>query len=221
MTDKINFKIFKPFGSTLAKATLPLDLIKDFKEDLQKIRQNEQKQKDHDWGKRLVGHVAEEYLITPEVMLKWKRQFFDPIIASYTNAHYKEDKIKSILINSAWYVVSKPNDYNPAHRHTEYSKSKNYHLSCVGYLQIPKSMIPTDNAKQHNDFSGNTEFLEGSEGMFTDVNYRIMPNEMERTWILFPNNLTHVVYPFNSSDKNDERISFSFNATINFEESIN
>jgi hypothetical protein len=48
-----------------------------------------------------------------------------------------------------------------------------------------------------------------------------MPNEMERTWILFPNNLTHVVYPFNSSDKNDERISFSFNATINFEESIN
>ena len=98
MTDKINFKIFKPFGSTLAKATLPLDLIKDFKEDLQKIRQDKQKQKDHDWAKRLVGHVAEDYLITAEVMLKWKRQFFDPIIASYTNAHYKEDKIKSILI---------------------------------------------------------------------------------------------------------------------------
>ena len=40
MTDKINFKIFKPFGSTLAKATLPLELIKDFKEDLKKIRQD-------------------------------------------------------------------------------------------------------------------------------------------------------------------------------------
>ena len=37
MTDKINFKIFKPFGSTLAKATLPLELIKDFKEDLKKL----------------------------------------------------------------------------------------------------------------------------------------------------------------------------------------
>ena len=45
MTDKINFKIFKPFGSTLAKATLPLELIKDFKEDLKKIRQDKQKKK--------------------------------------------------------------------------------------------------------------------------------------------------------------------------------
>lgn len=217
MSEKINFKLFKPFGSTLAKAELPLQLIKDFKDDLKVIREDKQKKKDHNWGDRLVGHVAEEYLITPSVMLKWKRAFFDPIIVSYTNAHYREDKIKSILINSAWFVVSKPNDYNPAHRHTEYSKTKNYHLSCVGYLQIPESMIPTDNAKQHNDFSGNVEFLEGSEGMFTDVNYRIMPNEMERTWILFPNNLTHVVYPFNSTNKDDERISFSFNATINFE----
>ena len=207
MNDKINFKLFKPFGSTLAKAELPLQLIKDFKDDLKAIREDKQKKKDHNWGDRLVGHVAEEYLITPSVMLKWKRAFFDPIIVSYTNAHYREDKIKSILINSAWFVVSKPNDYNPAHRHTEYSKTKNYHLSCVGYLQIPESMIPTDNAKQHNDFSGNVEFLEGSEGMFTDVNYRIMPNEMERTWILFPKNLTHVVYPFNSTNKDDERIS--------------
>lgn len=221
MTDKINFKIFKPFGSTLAKAVLPLNLIKDFKEDLKNIRSDKEKKNNHDWGERLVGHVAEEYLITPEIMLKWKKSFFDPIIASYTNAHYKEEKIESILINSAWYVVSKPGDYNPCHRHTEYTKTKNYHLSCVGYLQIPEAMIPTENAKQHNDFSGNTEFIEGSEGMFTDVNYRITPNEMERTWILFPNSLSHIVYPFNSTNKDEERISFSFNATINFSSSKN
>jgi hypothetical protein len=212
MTDKINYKLFKPFGSTLAKATLPLELMKDFKEDLQQIRKDEKKKLQHDWGKRLVGHVSEEYLISPEVMMKWKKAFFDPIIASYTNAHYKEDKIERILINSAWYVISKPNDFNPCHRHTEYIKG-NYHLSCVGYLQIPTSMKPTDNAKSHNDFSGNTEFIEGSEGMFTDVNYRVVPNE--RDWILFPNSLTHLVYPFNSND-NEERISFSFNALFAF-----
>jgi hypothetical protein len=57
--------------------------------------------------------------------------------------------------------------------------------------------------------------------MFTDSNYRVMPKDMERTWILFPNNLSHQVYPFNSSNKDEERISFSFNATINFEENIN
>ena len=38
---------------------------------------------------------------------------------------------------------------------------------------------------------------------------------------MFPNSLLHQVYPFNSKNKDDERISFSFNATINFEESIN
>ena len=89
MSDKINFKLFKPFGSTLAKATLPLELLKDFKEDLKKIREDKQKQKDHDWSQRLVGAVKEEYLITPEVLLKWKRAFFDPIMVSYTNAHFK------------------------------------------------------------------------------------------------------------------------------------
>ena len=104
MSDKINFKLFKPFGSTIAKAELPLELIKDFKNDLKKIRESEDKKKQHNWGKRLVGAIKEEYLISPEIMLKWKRAFFDPIIASYFNTHFKNEKVKSILINSAWYV---------------------------------------------------------------------------------------------------------------------
>ena len=39
-----------------------------------------------------------------------------------------------------------------------------------------------------------------------------------RDWILFPNSLSHVVYPYNTTDDEDkERISFSFNATIVFD----
>ena len=217
MSEKINFKMFKPFGSSIAKAELPIELIKDFKNDLTKIREDKEKQKSHDWSERLVGHVDSEYLISPELMLKWKRAFFDPIIAAYFNAHYKREKVKTILINSAWYGIQKSNDFNPAHTHTEYIKG-NYHLSCVGYLNIPDSMQSTNNAKKHNDFSGNIEFIEGSEGMFTDANYRIMPEV--RQWFLFPNSLRHVVYPFRS-DKDEERVSFSFNATINFAEDSN
>ena len=33
MSDKINFKLFKPFGSTLAKAVMPLERMKDFQDD--------------------------------------------------------------------------------------------------------------------------------------------------------------------------------------------
>tara|TARA_R100000808_G_scaffold3605_2_gene12597 strand:+ start:1777 stop:2430 length:654 start_codon:yes stop_codon:yes gene_type:complete len=217
MSEKINFKLFKPFGSTIAKAELPLELIKDFKDDLKSIKQDKEKQKNHNWGKRLVGAISEEYLISPEIMLKWKRKFFDPIIASYFNAHFKNQKVKSILINSAWYVCQKSGEYNPLHNHCEYI-GKNYHLSCVGYLALPESMKSTKSAKEHNDFSGEIEFVEGSENMFTDCRYRVKPEV--RQWFLFPNSLNHIVYAFDS-DKNEERISFSFNATINFEENIN
>ena len=107
MSDKINFKLFKPFGSTVAKAVMPLGLMKDFQDDLKQIRQDKEKQKNHDWSKKLVGHVDSEYLISPEIMQKWKQKFFDPIINTYVKNHI-EHKIKSILINSAWYVISKP-----------------------------------------------------------------------------------------------------------------
>lgn len=75
MSDKINFKLFKPFGSTLAKATLPLELLKDFKEDLKKIREDKQKQKDHDWSQRLVGAVKEEYLYYSRGIVKMEKSF--------------------------------------------------------------------------------------------------------------------------------------------------
>lgn len=45
MSDKINFKLFKPFGSTVAKAVMPLELIKDFSNDLKEIREDKEKQK--------------------------------------------------------------------------------------------------------------------------------------------------------------------------------
>jgi hypothetical protein len=106
VSDKINFKLFKPFGSTVAKAVMPLGLMKDFQDDLKQIRQDKEKQKNHDWSKKLVGHVDSEYLISPEIMLKWKQKFFDPIINTYVKNHI-EQKIKSILINSAWYVLVK------------------------------------------------------------------------------------------------------------------
>ena len=59
---------------------MPLGLIKDFQDDLKQIRQDKEKQKNHDWSKKLVGHVNSEYLISPEIMQKWKQKFFDPII---------------------------------------------------------------------------------------------------------------------------------------------
>jgi hypothetical protein len=139
MSKKINFEMFKPFGSTIAKAVLPLELLTDFLKDLEQIRSDKDKVKDYDFGKKLVGNVKNEFLITPEIMLKWKGNFFDPIIKTYTEHHYPNKKVTRIVINSAWYVVSISGDYNPQHSHTMFGgNQKEPHLSCVGYLEIPK-----------------------------------------------------------------------------------
>ena len=61
MSDKINFKMLKPFGSTLAKAELPLKLVSEFLKDLKEIRGDKEKSKTHDFGHHLVGAVKNEY----------------------------------------------------------------------------------------------------------------------------------------------------------------
>jgi hypothetical protein len=46
MSDKINFKLFKPFGSTVAKAVMPLELMKDFQNDLKTNKTRQRKTKE-------------------------------------------------------------------------------------------------------------------------------------------------------------------------------
>ena len=51
-----------------------------------------------DFSNNLVGAVQEEYLITPELMLKWKQKFFNPIIQQYSLHHYPHKTVKNIKI---------------------------------------------------------------------------------------------------------------------------
>ena len=219
MTDKINFKLLKPFGSTLAKAELPLQLVSDFLKDLKQIREDKEKSKTHDFSNNLVGAVQEEYLITPELMLKWKQKFFNPIIQQYSLHHYPHKTVKNIKILSAWFVVSVSGDQNPQHTHTNFGKDedKQPHLSCVGFLEIPKIMEENNsNEKNHHKINGKTQFSEGSESIFNNSIFTINPEV--RDWYLFPANLLHSVFPFYSENPKDERISFSFNSKIEFED---
>ena len=66
MKDKINIKMFKPFGSMISEQQLPDDLVKDFLDDLKMIRNlPDEKRKDYLFGHKLAGSVESEYLITP------------------------------------------------------------------------------------------------------------------------------------------------------------
>ena len=216
MKDKINIKMFKPFGSTISEQTLPDNLVKDFLADLKMIRglSPEERQR-YSFAHKLVGSVDSEYMVPPEVLLKYKHSFFDVCITEYCQTLYPDFKVKRIVINSCWYVVQKINQFNSIHQHTNHTAFEQKHpqISCVGYLQIPK-MIPLECAKPHHDVSGSIEFFEGSENYFTFSSWRRDPTE--KTYLIFPSHLAHFVAPFNSPDPDAERISFSFNACVEF-----
>jgi len=216
MKDKINIKMFKPFGSTISEQNLPDNLVKDFLDDLKMIRALPDKERQgYMFGHKLVGSVENEYLITPEVLLKHKRSFFDVCIAEYCQTLYPDFKVKRIVINSCWTVIQKINQFNSIHQHTNHTAFEQKHpqLSCVGYLQIPK-MKPLECAKPHHDISNLIEFFEGSENYFTFSSYKKTPKTS--MFLLFPSHLAHFVSPFNSDDPDAERISFSFNAVVEF-----
>ena len=216
MKDKINIKMFKPFGSTISEQNLPDNLVKDFLADLKMIRGlSPEERKRYSFAHKLVGSVDSEYMVTPEVLLKYKHSFFDVCITEYCQTLYPDFKVKRIVINSCWYVVQKINQFNSIHQHTNHTAFEQKHpqISCVGYLQIPK-MVPLECAKPHHDVSGSIEFFEGSENYFSFSSWRRDPTE--KTYLIFPSHLAHFVAPMNSPDPDAERISFSFNACVEF-----
>ena len=79
-------------------------------------------------------------------------------------------------------------------------------------------MIPLQCAKAHHDISGAIEFFEGSQNYFTFSSWR--KNPVKKMCLIFPSHLAHFVSPMNSDDPDAERISFSFNACVEFTEAI-
>jgi len=208
--------MLKPFGSTISEQALPDNLVKDFLTELKRIRALPPKERQrYSVAHKLVGSVESEYMVTPEVLLKYKDSFFDVCIAKYCQIIYPDFKAQRIVVNLAWYVVQKINQFNSIHQHTNHTAFEQKHpqISCIGYLQIPK-MIPLECAKSHHDISGKIEFFEGSENYFSSSVWR--KNPTLKTFLIFPSHLAHFVAPMNSDDPDAEKISFSLNAVVEF-----
>ena len=106
----VKCSLLKPFGSTILKSELPDDLVKDFSNDLSKIRQDPKLVDEHKFGHKLAGNLYKELLISHDTMLKWKQKYFDRLIVHYATSHYKnktnkyyfrgDDNFQSILNNN-------------------------------------------------------------------------------------------------------------------------
>ena len=123
--EKEDFKVLRPFGPTIAKVKIPDNLVKELNDYTDDIINNEQKKKDLDWGKNLVGNVKQEFMIEKDVMEKigWGK-FLASSVREWIRQTNKREITKFNIMNS-WIVRQFKNEYNPSHWH-------NGHVSGVG-----------------------------------------------------------------------------------------
>ena len=203
MSDKPQIQISKPFGPTIAKVKIPIELIDSLNNYVDKTIADEKKTKELDHGSKLAGNVKQEFILEQAFLeSSGFLKFLGLSVANWIKFSTRQE-IKEFNVLSSWIVRQFKDEYNPVHWHTG-------HVSGVGYLKVPKSMGNTKQENRKNNPNGQLELIHGSKMFLCDSTLKITPKVGD--FYFFPNYMMHGVYPF--SDTNEERRSISFNADI-------
>ena len=202
----LDLKLFKPFGPSVAKVTIPKNIISELNKYTDQVIKDSDKLKDLNYGNKLVGNVKQEFKMEKEFMIKsgWG-EFLAEGVKSWIQESHKRTINKFDIINS-WIVRQYKDEYNPTHFHSG-------HVTGVGYLKVPDDLGGSVQANKKNNFNGKLELIHGSKMFLCDPQFLVKPKVGD--FYFFPHYLMHTVYPFSNS--NEERRSVSFNATVNEE----
>ena len=231
-----SLQTYFPFSPPIGHAELPKELVNDLNKGCDDIVNDKELSKSEDFSHQLVGQVKQELKIPKDIINKWSKWFGTQVriyAAGYFNQTYipeqniqttpkeqilQEINLMKIDVISAWYVRSFAGDYNPIHTHP------NSDLTCVGFLKVPdlskeRKNLAQSSGESFGDFHSN-KIGDGSQNSVLEVLSNNGPNgsfyENDNigffpkvgNWYLFPANLRHLVYPFESDG---ERRSFSIN----------
>ena len=196
-------KTTRPFGPSIANATMPNELVEKLNTYIDNIIDDEEKSKKQDWGGKLVGHVKQEFRLENEfVQSSGFMDFLAQSVGKWIQVSEKQ-KISTFNIIDTWVVRQFKNDYNPVHWH-------NGHISGVGYLKLPKTFGKLSQDKKNINKNGRIELIHGNKMFLQNSTISFLPEVGQ--FYFFPNYMMHTVYPFTDSD--EERRSISFNANI-------
>ena len=218
-----SLQTYFPFSPPIGHAELPKELVNDLNKGCDDIVNDKELSKSEDFSHQLVGQVEQELLIPKNVINKWGNWFGTQVreyVSGYLDqfaipeqnifAASKEQSLQAVNriqtnVLSAWYIRSFAGDFNPIHTHA------GCELTCVGFLKVPDLSKERKKKGSNQKYSpgGNLEIL-SSVGVShsTYENHRISFMPKVGNWYLFPANLRHLVYPFESDG---ERRSFSIN----------
>ncbi len=197
-----DLEILQPFGPSIAKVSIPEEMIKLMNYYIDEIVKDQKKFEKLDGGYKLAGNVTQEFRLEGDFMKKIK--WMDFLALSVQNWLLKKTgkKIKKFDLIASWIVRQFKNEYNPVHFHGG-------NVSGVGYLKVPKNMGETVQKDKQNR-NGNLVLIHGSSQFLSKSILTIKPKVGD--FYFFPNYVMHTVYPFTDTD--EERRSVSFNAYL-------
>ena len=196
--DTLNFKaIF--LGQSVIKYEVPLDIFHSINHIYETNFHNLAQA-----NKQLVGKIEKEHSVfydgddeskmkrhnlIPKDMYKWFMDVYHHYLDWNKISGYKTH------LNSVWINEMKQNEYNPVHVH---QGSLFTGLSSVMILKLPKN-YGIEYSAADKPQNGKLQILGSSSGQFAKVDYQ--PNLKERDFYVFPYDMRHTVYPFNSTDE--------------------
>ena len=210
--EPFKFEGIRPFGPTIIKGKMPMDLIHLLDKKASQMLGNEQLSKEFNHAPNLAGNVKKEVRY-PQSWMSTKE--FKPVV------HYMGEMVKAyisippasetispefvgkLLIESMWMVSQWAGDFNPFHIHEG-------QLSGVIYLRIPPGLKQEYSEEDHYPTVGDIVFFHGQAATFSGHKMQHTPKVGDI--FLFPNWLSHGVYPFRT--KGQERRSVSFNLQL-------
>jgi uncharacterized protein (TIGR02466 family) len=206
------FEAIRPFGPTVIKGTVPMDLIHLLDKKASKLLGSKQLSKEFNHAPNLAGNVHKEvrypssWMSTEE--FKPMVEFIGEMVKAYISIPPASETISpefvgKLVIQSMWTVSQWAGDFNPFHIHEG-------QLSGVIYLRIPPGLKEEYEKEDHYPTVGDIVFYHGQAATFSGHKLQCTPKVGDV--FLFPNWLTHGVYPFRT--KRQERRSVSFNLEL-------
>ncbi len=200
-----NIIVLRPFGPSIAKVTMPKEIVERLNKYVDETVVNESKSKELDYGANLAGNVKQEFRLEQKFIDEcgWGQFLANSAATWIYQSLGRQKKITKFNLISSWIVRQFDNEYNPLHVHGG-------HISGVGYLKVPKTFVKLKQDNKTYNNNGNLNLVHGSRMFLSKSIYNIEPKVGD--FYFFPNYLMHTVYPFNGTD--EERRSISFNALI-------
>jgi len=169
-------------------------------------------------NKQLVGKIQNEHSLfyggKDESKMKNHNRLTQDVLKYFMDMfrHYLDwNKIReyNLHLNSIWVNQMKEHEYNPVHIHRGTLFTG---LSSVMILSLP-STYGKEYSNDEVPQNGKLQILGSASGQFAKIDYQ--PELQVRDFFIFPYDMRHCVYPFNST--NETRRTLAANCDVQFD----